>query len=309
MLGAAVGAVAAGGAGDQIPGLEDLLYLTDGLHLPLIQGLEVPHEGDIVLHLPEAAHAGQHHHHAGEARGEADGVAGGAAAVEVFQDGLGLLGQVHQVAALHRLHHQHRLIVLPADLIAPAALDGQIVIVHIVELDLHRLDLGVLGEDLLQELGPVVEGDAHMAHLALLLQLKGRLVGAALLVVGIAALALGMHQIEVEVIDAAGLQLAFEQGADIRLGLEEAAGKLVGQDVLVPGVAAGEAGLQRRLALALDVAVGGIKIIEARVQERIHHLLRFLQIHLIAVHGQAHAAESKIFLCIFHSGYSFLIPF
>ena len=74
--------------------------------------------------------------------------------------------------ALHRLHHQHGLVVAAAHLVAQAALDTGVVIVGVVELDLHHLDLGIGGEDLLQHLRPVVEGDAHMADLALGLQAK-----------------------------------------------------------------------------------------------------------------------------------------
>ena len=76
---------------------------------------------------------------------------------------------------------------LAADLIALAALDGNVIVVQVVELDLHDLDLRVLGQDLVQHLGAVVERDAHMADLALGFQREGRLVGAAvleLLVVG-----------------------------------------------------------------------------------------------------------------------------
>ena len=138
-----------------------------------------------------------------------------------------------------------------------------------------------------------------MAHLSLLFQLEGRLIGPALLVVGIAAFALGVHQVEVEVLHAAGIQLALQQGPDVRLGFEKAAGELVGQDVLVPGIAAGEALFQRRLAFALDIAVGGVKIVKARLQKGIHHFLGLLDIHLFALHRQPHAAKAKVlFNCI-----------
>ena len=50
--------------------------------------------------------------------------------------------------SLHRLHDD----VLPAHLVAPAALDGGIVVVQIVELDLHHLNVRIVGEDLLQYL-------------------------------------------------------------------------------------------------------------------------------------------------------------
>ena len=52
-----------------------------------------------------------------------------------------------------QLHDQHGLAVPAADLIALAALHGGVVVVHIVELDLHHLDFRVVGQDLLQYLG------------------------------------------------------------------------------------------------------------------------------------------------------------
>ena len=111
--GTAVDAVAAGRAGDEAHALEDGLHLLHRRQLRLIQRFEVPHERDVVLHLRHAAHAGQHHHHAFEARRKPQGVAGGTAAVEPVQHGLGLLRQVHQIAALHRLHDDDGLAVLP----------------------------------------------------------------------------------------------------------------------------------------------------------------------------------------------------
>ena len=73
---------------------------------------------------------------------------------------------------------------LPADLVAAAALDGGVLVVEIVELDLHHLHLRVVGKDLFQHLGGVMEGDAHVPGLALRLQLLGDLIGAAFLEVG-----------------------------------------------------------------------------------------------------------------------------
>ena len=181
---------------------------------------------------------------------------------------------------------------LPAHLIAPAALDGGIVVVQIVELDLHHLDVRIVGEDLLQHLGGVVEGDAHMAHLALRLQPERRLVCMALPEMGIVPRPLRVHQIKVEVFHAAGRQLALKEGPDVRLGLEEVGRQLVRQDVALPGIAAGETLPQRRLALALQIAVGGVEIVEARVQKGVHHLFRLRDVHVLAVHRQPHAAEA-----------------
>ena len=63
-----------------------------------------------------------------------------------------------------------------ADLVAGAALDRDVVPVKVVELQLHALDLGVFGQDLVQDLGGVVEADAKVAHAAVAHQLVGLLV-------------------------------------------------------------------------------------------------------------------------------------
>ena len=68
--------------------------------------------------------------------------------------------------------------------------------------------------------------------------------GAALFEVRIVACALRVHQIEVEVVHAAGFHLLFKQRTDIHLGLEEICRQLVRQYVAAR-IAAGEAGLQR----------------------------------------------------------------
>ena len=80
-----------------------------------------------------------------------------------------------------------------ADLIALAALDGHVVIVQIIELDLHGLDGRIVGQNLLQHGGAVMERDAHMADLALGLEGEGRLIGAAVPVVLVVCHALGVH--------------------------------------------------------------------------------------------------------------------
>ena len=230
--------------------------------------------------------------------------------MERLQHRLGILGQVHQVAALHRLHDNDRLAVLLADLVALAALDGGVVVVHVVELDLHHLDVRIVRQDLLQHLRPVVEGNAHVANFALCLQREGRLIGPALLVVGVVAGTLGVHQVEVKVIYTAGIQLALEEGADVRLGLEVVGRELVRQNVAVARIPAGQARLQRRFALLLQIAVSGVKVVEPRLQKGVHHLCALRQIHFAVFQsGQAHKAKTKILLDPFHFIDSFPISF
>ena len=104
VLGAMAYAVVAGRAGDEALTAEDLLHPFDRGKLRLVERLKVAHESNVVLHLLQIAHAGEHHSNAREARRKADGVARGAAAVQGVQHGFCVVGQVDKAAALDRLH-------------------------------------------------------------------------------------------------------------------------------------------------------------------------------------------------------------
>ena len=226
VLRAAGSTIAAGRARNEIHALENLLHTLDGIHLPLIKEFKILHIAEIVLHLREIAHARKNHHNAGEARGKADGIARGAAAVQVVQDGLGLLREINQVAALERFHDNNRLAVLAADLVAGAALHRWILEVHIVKLDLHDLDLRAFVQNLIEHLRAVVEGHADMAHLALCFQGKGSLIGAARLEMLEAFRILRVHQKEVKISHTAGRKLRFKQWANVLLFFELVSGQL-----------------------------------------------------------------------------------
>ena len=219
-----------------------------------------------------------------------------------------VLRQAGKIAALDRLHHDDRLAVLPADLVAPAALHGGIVVVHIVELQLHGLELRVFGQDAVEHLRAVVERDADMAHLALGLERERRFIGAAGLEMLKIFHALRVHQIEVEIVHAAGGELAFKKGADVRLRFEKVRRQLVGQNIVLTRIAARQAGLQRRFAPPVQIAVGGVKIVEAGCQKGVHHLLRLREVDLLSLHRQAHKAKAKILFDLFHIRFSSRFP-
>ena len=86
LLRTSVRAVPAGCTGDQVHAVKNLLYLCDSSQLRLVQRLEILHVADVILHLLERAHAGEHHQNSGKTGREPNGVACDAAAVEVFQD-------------------------------------------------------------------------------------------------------------------------------------------------------------------------------------------------------------------------------
>ena len=143
-----------------------------------------------------------------------------------------------------------------------------------------------------------------MAHLPLLFQGKGRLISAAALKVLEDLRALGVHQIVIEIFHAAGGKLALKQRTDVLL-LEIKIGQLVGQRIPVAGITAGQTFLQRQLALALQIAVGGVEIGEARFQKGIHHAAGLRDVHFLLLHGQAHKAEAEISLERIHRSFSF----
>ena len=293
-LGALVGAVAARRAGDDILGAENFPHLPDRLHLLGAEGLKVLHKADVVFHHLHIAHAREHHGDALEARRKADGVACGASAAERFQNLLGARGEVDEAAALDGLHDDDGLAEFAAHFVALVALDGSILIVHIVELDLHRVHFGIGRKDALQNFRFVVEGEPDAADLPLCFESKRRLIGAAALVFFKVVAILRVHEIEVEVLHAARFKLTLEEGADVLLFVEIVVGELIGENVFFAGIARGEAGFYRRLALPFDVSVRRVEIVEPCGKEGVHHLGEFFKVDFLPLHGKAHAAEAEI---------------
>ena len=256
--------------------------------------MKIGHEADVVGKLLQGTHPGKHHHHSLKSGGEPDGVAGVGSALQPVEDPLGRLRKICQGAAFDRFHDNDGLSVFAADLIAFPGFHLGVLIVQIVELNLNHLNLGIFRQNLIQNLGGVVEGNAQMADFSLRFQLQGCLIGPGLLVLLEALPALGVHQVKVKILYTAGLQLALEQGADILLLLKVVSGQLVGQDVAVPGVPGGQAFLQGQLAFSVDVSMGGVEIVEALFQKGIHHLFRLRNVHFLADHGKPHETKAKI---------------
>ena len=153
-----------------------------------------------------------------------------------------------------------------------------------------------------------MERDAQMPDLTLLLQLQRCFIGMASFVLGKQFRILGMHQIEIEILHAAGIQLHLENGADLFGGIEISRGELIGKDVTVSGIPGSQRLAQRDLALLPNITVRRVEIIEAGSQERIHHFGSVGKIHLVALHGQAHKAETEFALdlrknVLYHSHY------
>ena len=213
---------------------------------------------------------------------------------EAVQYGSRSLGKIHKIAALYGFHNDHGLSVLNADLITAAALYALILIIRVIELELHRLDFGILVEYHIEHLGRVVEGEADVPDKSLLTELERGFIRPALLEFNEVLRVLRVHQIEVEIIDPSCFELTFEEGADILLLFKIRAGKLIGQKEAVTWIACGKAFLYRKFRLAADIAVRGIEIIESVGKERVDHLLCLLDINFLFDHGKPHAAETEI---------------
>ena len=103
-----------------------------------------------------------------------------------------------------------------------------------------------------------------------------------------------MHEQQVEVLDAAGGKLLLKQRDDLLGAVEVAVGELVHQEVLVAGVAARERLPDGRLALALQVDVGGVEVVEPGVQEGVDHLAELRDVDLSVLQArQPHAAKAE----------------
>ena len=215
--------------------------------------------------------------------------------MQVAQDLIGSGGKVHQTAALHGLHHDDGFLVLGTDLIHLAALDGVGLVVGVVELNLYHLHFGMLGEDHVEHLVLVVEGEAEMAYLAFLFQLPRGLVGLAALELLVVVAVLCVHKVEVEVIHLAPRQLLLEEGTDVLLRVEVGVGELVGQEELAAVVTRRDAVGNGRFRLAAVVAVCRVEIIESGSDEGISHSAELFVVDATTFQlRQSHTAEAEV---------------
>ena len=277
---AAIGAIPAGRTWDQTLRSENFPYFHDGLLLLFGKGMEVFHIADIVQHHFHAPHTGKHHHDSFKTSGKADGVACVAAAVEIVENLLRRFREIDQTAALHRFHDDHRLAKFAADLIALPTLHGGVLIVHIVELNLHHFNLRILGQNLLQYCRFVVEGNTEVLDLSFLLEFQCCFIRLALLEFCVNFGALGVHKVEVKVIHAAGGELTVKQRSNLLLAVEEMGGELIGQNISVPGMALYQTLPQGRFTFSTQIAMCRIKIVEAVFQKGMLYSNILLKLYL-----------------------------
>ena len=153
----AVCAIAACGAGNKMSGFDDTAHFCDSFLFRFIKRSELLHIRYIILHLLKVAHSGQYHEYAVKAGGKAYCIACRTATVQVVEYLAGLVRKIYKISASDRLHDDYRLAVLSADIITTPSLNGRVVVIQIVELNLHDLNLRILKQYLVQYLRRIME--------------------------------------------------------------------------------------------------------------------------------------------------------
>ena len=297
--GAAVDAVFAGGAGDGRIGVEELRYLADDGVFLLAEGSEVPEHGAVVLHLLQAVHAAEHPDHPGLSGGKAQGPAGhGGLGGAGLQQSFRLRGNADQGAALAGLHDRDGLMILPGHLQAPAGLDVGLVHVHVIHLQLDKIQaVAVAGEDLLQQLRGIMEGHPHIKDLSLRLLFPDKAEGVVCHAAGEDVVAHVVQQIVVKIRDAAVLQLLVENGFHVLRILEIPERQLRGQLEALPGMPLHQRFADGLLPFVAVIGIGRIEIGKTQLQEAIKQGEDPVKIEAGGVAGiqqrQAHGAEAK----------------
>ena len=144
-----------------------------------------------------------------------------------------------------------------------------------------------------------MEGQSDMAYLALLFEGKRSFIGIASPEFFKNLLVLRVHEVEIEILHAARLQLAFEKGTDVCLGMEIRIGQLIGQNKRITRVAFGKTFPDGDLTLSAQVPVRCVKIIESARKEGIDHAAHLRFVYLAVLHGQAHTAKAEVLLHVF----------
>ena len=291
---AAVRAVPAAGAFDELQRVHHCADLCDRAVRRLRKRLRVLHERDVLPHLLHGVHAGKHHHDPILLRSEPQRDLRRRTLVQRFERFERRVRQKDQSAAFDRLHDKRGLVVLSEDVHAPLRLHVRVVEVEIVILDLHDLDLRMLCENAVQKFRRIVERHADMLHFALLFELLHDLERMTVHVFLIISLQNGVDEVEIEILHAAGGKLRFKKREDVLFVFKAARGQLVREHVAIPRVAACEPLPKCDLALSLIIHVRRVEIIEARVQIAVHHRAEVVHIHVaVPVELHPHAAERE----------------
>ena len=124
----------------------------------------------------------------------------------------------------------------------------------------------------------------------LFFELHCLLVCAALFVFFENVLALRVHEMKIEIINAAALKLQLKQRAYLLFAVEERCGKLVRENKAFSGVAAHYAVAYGAFAFCAEIYSRRVEIVEAGLHEIIYHAAEFAAVDFVALHRQTHAA-------------------
>ena len=205
------------------------------------------------------------------------------------KNSLGLLRQAgHQLAAPERLHDHHGQALLMSVLQAPAA--GLGVLIQVVVLD--QAEIPIVGVDEAHEhLRMAVVGEAYLADSpGLSLLLKPLLNAQGLQAVPGLGIGEHVHQVVIHMIGAQALQFFIEELIQRVPAADEVMGQLGGDVHLMAQVVFLQNLPQGGLTTGVDV--GGVKVIDARLNSAEDLPLRFGHVNAPGLAGKAHAAKT-----------------
>ena len=135
-----------------------------------------------------------------------------------------------------------------------------------------------------------------MTNLAFFFQFHCLLIGMAFLIFCKNIPVLGMHQIEIKIVHAAGSKLLLKKRTDFFFCLKKVGRKLIGKYKGLSWIALYHTLPDRRLALTPNISFGCVKIIKSLRHILVYHPGKLLIIHFLAFHRQTHTTESEILL-------------
>ena len=162
-----------------------------------------------------------------------------------------------------------------AHLIYLACLNRGILVIKVIELNLHHLDFGMVGEYAVKQHGLVVKGYAEVADKSFLFECEGGFIRLALIVARVVVMVLRVHKVKIEIINTALLELKLKQRAYIRLCFEKAVGQFIREQVGRAVISFCKAFADGNFRFAAYVAVSRVKIIESSRNESVNHSVEF----------------------------------
>ena len=284
-------AVPAAGATVADPPAVDGRRLLHHRPLPLVQGPEGVEGSQVVLHLLQGGHAGEHRHHIGQAGRPAQGPGGRRGPRPGPLEQLhGLRRRVGQSPALHRLHDDQRHAPLLREGIAPQP--RLLVGVHVVELELAQIPLPG-GQDLFELVVAAVEGKAEPPEQPLPLEVQAPVHHPLVPQQPPPLPVQVVEQIEVQIRPVQPLPLLVKDPPGLVQIVDQHRGQLGGQVVAPPGVL-GQRPAHKVLAGPLVVEVSGVEVVDPALDGPVQQAPGLgLVDGLIVQSGEAHAAVAQ----------------